>query len=511
MSLYTRERARRSMFHTAAFRIISQCATIIGYVVMVRGMSEHDFGVFHLLYAIIPLISAGASLGLEQVLMRYQPEFLSQNRKPAAAWLVKFVSSARFGINLVVLGLIFASWHVITPLFKLEPYREEFLFFSVLILLYFQFRLLEISLSSHMLHKYSIGMQAGLALIKLAGYASFTMLGSLSVQNAILTDTLAYGLGFSALYVIHRRLSAAGPKLHSPPLSKEERKRLFRYGLFYNFNDAGTLTLNAKIDNFYIAAILDPIAVGVYSFYLRLSLMVNRVLPIRLFQNVVRPVFFATPQDQAAQRIPAYFTLLLNTSLVVQIPLTAFALSFHTEIVSFIFGDKYISYSWLLPLTMLFATLNTIAIPVTLAAQYAERAAIILMSKIFGIYNIIALLALIPALGVYGAVIASGSGSLLKNLFIWWHVRDIARWKNSRSMIFATIGYWGVFFMLTLIIRSAAAWPTWATLAVGGILWVVFILAFLRSQALTESDRKILGGVMRGRERRILQRLGLVH
>jgi len=498
------------MFHTAAFRAISQGATIIGFIVMVRGMSEHDFGVLHLLYATIPLISASASFGLEHVLKRFQPEYLSQNRRPMAAWLVKFVGRARFGSNVVVLGLIFASWHVITPLVKLEPFRNEFVLFSALILFFFQIRVLDISLSSHMLQKYSVGMQAGVAIIKLSSYTAFALLGDLSLQNAILSDTLAYGLAYCALYIVHRRLCTPASKVLSSPLSSEERKRLFRYGLYYNFNDAGTLTLNAKMDNFFIASIIDTFAVGIYSFYMRLSNMVRSILPINMFINVVRPVFFAIPNEKSTERIPRYFTLLLNTSLVVQIPLTAFALSFHEEIVLFVFGGKFHSQSWLLPMVMLFATLNTIGPPVLLAAQYAEKAAIILISKIFGIYNIIVLLALIPMLGLYGAALASGSAAVLKNLFIWWHVRHIAHWKNWYSVILATAGYWGIFFVLALIIKSADGWPPLATLAAGGMLWVVIFLAFLRSQALSESDREILGGVMRGRERRILQRLGLV-
>ena len=375
---------------------------------MVRGMSEYDFGVFHLLYAVIPLISAGASLGLEQVLRRYQPEYLSQNRGPAAAWLVRIVSRARLGANLVVLGLILAGWHVITPLFQLEPYRNEFVLFSALILLFFQFRVLEISLSSHMLQKYSVGMQAGAAIVKLISYSAFALLGDLSLQNAILSDTLAYGLAFSAMYIVHRRLCTPASRALSSPLSKEERKRLFRYGLFYNFNDAGTLTLNAKIDNFFIASIIDPVAVGLYSFYSRLAVMARHILPINMFLNVVRPIFFAIPKEKSTDRIPRYFTLLLNTSLVVQIPITAFTLSFHEEIVIVVFGAKFLSHSWLLPVVMLFTTLNTIGPSVLLVAQYAERAAIILIGKIFGIYNIIALLALIPMLGVYGAALASG-------------------------------------------------------------------------------------------------------
>ncbi len=63
-------------------------------------------------------------------------------------------------------------------------------------------------------------------------------------------------------YCVARRESGPDP---------EEKRRLFRYGLFNNFNDAGTLMLTTRTDNFFIAAIIDPVAVGVYSFYSRLN------------------------------------------------------------------------------------------------------------------------------------------------------------------------------------------------------------------------------------------------
>jgi hypothetical protein len=66
MALYSRDNARRSLIDTVAYRAMSQLATVLGYVVMVRGMTEEDFGVFNLLYAFIPVVSTFASLGLEQ-------------------------------------------------------------------------------------------------------------------------------------------------------------------------------------------------------------------------------------------------------------------------------------------------------------------------------------------------------------------------------------------------------------------------------------------------------------
>lgn len=63
MALYTREGARRALFHTVGFRVLSPVATVLSYVVLVRAMSAFSLGVYSLLYSVIPVIGAVASLG----------------------------------------------------------------------------------------------------------------------------------------------------------------------------------------------------------------------------------------------------------------------------------------------------------------------------------------------------------------------------------------------------------------------------------------------------------------
>ena len=89
-----------------------------------------------------------------------------------------------------------------------------------------------------------------------------------------------------------------------------------RYGLFNNFNDAGTLFLDSRIDNFFIAAFMNSVAVGIYSFYMRLNEMAINVLPGRLFDNIIQPMFFAVKPAEADERLPQYFTFLVNANLV---------------------------------------------------------------------------------------------------------------------------------------------------------------------------------------------------
>ena len=64
MPLYSREKARRSLLNTVGYRAISQLATLAGYVLLVRTLSEQAFGIYSLLYAIIPVI------GYVKVIMR---------------------------------------------------------------------------------------------------------------------------------------------------------------------------------------------------------------------------------------------------------------------------------------------------------------------------------------------------------------------------------------------------------------------------------------------------------
>jgi O-antigen/teichoic acid export membrane protein len=497
------------MIDTVIFRAVSQVATILSFVVLVRSMPAHDFGVYNLLYAFIPVVSTVASLGLEQTLRRYQPEYISAGNLPAAHWLVRFVGSARFGSNLIILGAILLAWNTVAPIFKLAPYREEFIFFCALILLHFQARILQLSLASHMLHKFSVGSMAVLAIAKLGAYSVLATLGTLTLSRAILADTAAFGLAYLILLYAYRRNCPvpAAPSYRPAPV---ERKRLFRYGLFNNFNDAGTLALTARTDNFFIAAIMDPLGVAIYAFYVRLHEMVRHMQPVKLFQNVIQPLFFSVPVAEAQRRIPRYFSLLLNTNMLYQLPVLAFAIAYHNELVAIVFGGRYGAYSSLLPLIVGFGVVNTIATPVTIVAQYEEKAGIILLSKAAGIYNVIALLVMLPIWGVYGAAIATGTAGLFKNLFIWWHVRGNARWLNFSDMLLYSVLTWGGAIGLCLLLKRIPGLPLVLDVTMGAVIFAIATLIYVRTPAISTSDRDIMSNIFRGKEARLLRFAGVI-
>jgi O-antigen/teichoic acid export membrane protein len=509
-SIYTRGRARRSLIDTVTFRVVSQVATILGYVLLVRGMSAGVFGVYSLMYSFIPVIGTLLSLGLEQVLLRYQPEYLRTGNKVAAAWLMRVIASGRLATNVIIIIVVLLCWNHIAPLFKLGPYRTAFAFFSLLILLHFQARILQLALASHMMHRFSVGSMSALAIIKLLVYAGLYAFHNLTLITAICADMLGYACAYLSMRLIYNKRCLTPDTRGHFTLDAVERKRLVRYGLFNNFNDAGVFLLYSTMDNFFIAAYLDTVSVGIYSFYGRLRQMVLAALPPKLFENIVQPLFFAIAPEQANRNIPRFFSFLLNMNLLMLWPALAFATAYHAELVQVVFRGSFIQQSWLLPLLMAFATVNVIADPVTLVAQYEEKAHIMLLSKLFAGYNVLAMLVLVPFLGILGAALAGGTAQTLKNYFVWWYVRDKAVWLNARSALLYSIALWGVAVIVCEGIKRMVHAPPLVQLVLGGVVFVLVALVYVRTPALSASDRDILKSVTPEKATRVMQRVGFI-
>jgi peptidoglycan biosynthesis protein MviN/MurJ (putative lipid II flippase) len=142
-------------------------------------------------------------------------------------------------------------------------------------------------------------------------------------------------------------------------------------------------------------------------------------------------------------------------------------------------------------------------------AEYEERPGVILLSKVFAIYNVVALLALLPLAGLYGAAFASGSAQTLKNLFIWWHVRGRAVWNNARGALMSGVLLWGGAAALCCALKALLDVSALIQLIIGIVVCGVAALIYLRTPAISPIDRALLASVLGGREATLLRRLGL--
>src|SRR5690606_31291476 len=190
--LYSKQRARRAVFHTLLLRPPGQVAGFVGYVLLVRLLSEAEYGIYSLFYALLPLLAAAASFGLEHTLRRYQPEYLKSGENRVADRLVRRIGLIRLVSTTAVLALIFFAWPKVAPAFDIEDYRSVFVIFAGLALAHFQCSILTIALSSHLLQQHSLGMQALFSISKVVLYAVAGYVLRVDLVTVFLIDVAAY-------------------------------------------------------------------------------------------------------------------------------------------------------------------------------------------------------------------------------------------------------------------------------------------------------------------------------
>ncbi len=439
------KKLRKAVVDNLIFRTLSQLVVAVTYVVLVRKLSEHDFGLYQLFYTFPPTISAVFSLGIAVTLRRYLPEYLGAGKFSEASALLTWSMRLRFMANVLVLGIVFLFWDVLAPYVKIADYKDLFLIFSLIILAHLQCRLLTISLSSYQLQQWSMGLTAAFSCVKLLAYGGIA-LGDFTLQAVIIADVGACIFWYVSLAWAQRRYI---PRAEQPqPFPKEERRRVLRFGVLNNFNDVGTLTLNSRTDNLFIAVLMNPLFVGAYSFCTQLEQMIQKMLPTRFFGAVVSTVVYKLNYVSEASRARQYFTLLLKLNYLTIFPVFVAIAAFPEALINVVFGGKFLEFSNVLVAVFAFSFLSTFQQPMGLIAELGERAGIILLSKISAIYNVVANIVLIPLLGIMGAVIATGTAIFFKNVFIWYFVREVATFKGTQRFFAQQFLLWGVCYLL---------------------------------------------------------------
>src|SRR5690606_32147778 len=167
-----------------------------------------------------------------------------------------------------------------------------------------------------------------------------------------------------------------------------------------------------------------------------------------------------------------------------------------------------IEYRYLLVAAFAFPVIYAFQRPVTIIAQLGERAGVILASKIFASYNVVAALALIPNFGAYGALLATGSAQVFKNIFIWFFVRKAATFKGTAYFFIVQSTLWLLCWgLIQYLVTGLGDLPA---LAVAVVLVGVFGLLGIRLAAFDAAEAKLIHRIVGPRGAPILRATRLV-
>jgi hypothetical protein len=107
--------------------------------------------------------------------------------------------------------------------------------------------------------------------------------------------------------------------------------------------------------------------------------------------------------------------------------------------------------------------------------------------------------------------VAIGTSQLLKNCFVWWHVRGRAVWLNAGASLASSVALWSAAVAACFAIKATVAAPALVQLLLGIIVIGAAALLQIRGPILCPSDRDLLLRLFQGREARLLRVLGVLN
>jgi len=138
--------------------------------------------------------------------------------------------------------------------------------------------------------------------------------------------------------------------------------------------------------------------------------------------------------------------------------------------------------------------LNAFHMPVGLIAQLKEKADIILYSKVFAVYNLVADIFLIKYFGIWGAVAATGTAVLGKNIFIWYSVREEASFRGMGEYFYRSILFWISVSVMVFCIKYFVSNYLLAFIIGVVVFTICFGLQF-RCNLFNQYERETLGAI----------------
>ena len=476
----------RQIFHRAAeaglsaavLKIIHQIISFGATILLVRALSQEEFGIYSILYAVIPMLNIVGSLGLHNVLQRFLPEYYAGSELRLAGKLAVRVFTIRFIATIVILAAIFTYWDTLSGLVKIKEYKEYFAIFCVCIIAYQQWGLLLVTAESFFLHKIAFTIQIVVVACRAAAYLVCFVKGY-GLWEILVIDSVVYCVLMTAFYVFYIRKvpRAEGERTQ---FGATDKRRILRYAFFNNFNSIGIRFMDSGVNYLIVAYFMSPTQVAIFAFCNQLANRFARLNPVSHLTSVIRPAFFSLGLASEEERTVVMVRFLLKCIMWFFIPVFCFSILMGEAFIALVFG-KYQEYSNIFAACVVVSVANAIGFPISMSAQLRERVDVILYSKIFALLSLAVSVLTVPLWGIWGAVVALGMGHLFKNLFIGWFVRDLLPIRAVASATMQVAIFWGAVTLLLYFALQPTATPL--DLAIGvavfGAAGIVFAYAIV--------------------------------
>jgi len=474
-NLLSKEQIGKGVRYLGGARVLTAIAGTFSTILIIRILTKQDFAYYAFVLTLQAYIEEISSLGLPHIIQRYIPELRALNSSIKIKKCITFCALIGFAASLLVsAGAMFLLRYF--PPSGLEEFRFGILLsgcaLGMISYIFWIFRLSLVALLHfrEMSVIWAITSILRLCAISVAFLSGGRLASLIAIEIIIICFT-----SLVVLWVTQKNLSrvSSNDSLSEWPANFLRRSKKYAI-VSYSYDLAG-LVLSTWTDLLVVATFLRPSALASLAFSSRVSRLLMKLTPGKVLENLINSVFLNKYViNPSADNLQALYHIVFKVQFyfIAHLVVTFWLLS--DVFIYFLFGQKYLTEATLVLCVLLSEVANGLLYPSGLVVRAIEKPTILLQSKVFAIYNILAYAILIKPLGVYGVVLATGSANWLGVVYVLLRISKSAGlrlpWK-SIGYTGACVLLWGTsLWLFRMIISSSGLSATQLVLPILALL-----------------------------------------
>lgn len=453
-------------------KIVTQLVGLLASVLVLRQLDVDIYGTYVFLFGLFTAYQLLIISPLKHVLIRFIPELRYRVRPSSLGKLILsyMLLALAMVAALTILAILFKD--ALAVFFNISSFHSHLPAFLFFVLSYALKLLLEVILSAFLLHRKIALLNIVVVLIRAISY--LIMLAKLNVDMLLTIEgwvSLIYALPAVFILIKHVRYKCESVE----DVSTSEKKRMKRFWGYSLFTELGAGLIGRTSDYYIVAAMSGSYFVGLYGFAVKIYELFYKLLPLKEFESVLKPLVFEKYANQSNVTDLNYF---YNFTAKVLLPLFIFPflyfLFFGKLIIIEVFGDKYLDAYWTTLIILSGLIINGLFYPLVILVQLKEKLHVLLISRIVVGFSIFAGIIMMKHFGIVGVALATLIGELLKNLLMFCLFRPYCRISYD-GKLWVTYGV----LILSGVILYAAIGHYINDLAWGILASLVFVIAYV--------------------------------
>ena len=392
-------------------KIVENIFIFLTSIYIIKFLSVEEYGIYNILAATL-MIALNLHFGIPQIINRFAPELIETQKWRAYRKLIRWSLLLRLLTGLIIAGTLVIFIEKFMTTFKIPSNFLVYIYlFCFLIIIKLQSSLLEYFMDTLLDYGFKSAFFTVYSVIR---FLLFYYV--LSKKFQLVGVVWAWIISESLLFIF---LAVRNINLLAPLFSKAQKdsgqnqlafRRVARYGSLYFLSGMGGYVLSNSTDKYFISAFSDNIQVGLYSFGARLVTLASRINPIMFVESIITTLLVRDYSSEENKSNLLYaFHLYNKLTFFFGLPIYLGLCLYGDKIVLFLFDKpeylEAVPIIWGWAFIDFFSMLAIVVIPFI---SILERTEIMTFSLVFAVLNIVLFIILIPKIGIYGAVLATG-------------------------------------------------------------------------------------------------------